>query len=65
MKKAVISDSLSYQAPLLVDISNQLVEDFKKLFDLQPFLPVEYFKWKGNIEKIKVNKIPNGYRTHV
>jgi len=31
-----------------IRLSNSLIEDFKKIFDLEPVLPVEYIDWKKN-----------------
>jgi len=32
----------------IVQLSNPLIEDLKKLFDLEPVLPVEYVDWNKN-----------------
>ncbi len=31
-----------------VQLSNSFIEDLKKIFDLEPVLPVEYIDWKKN-----------------
>jgi len=41
-----------FLAPLLVEISNHLIDDFKKLYDLKQVLPVEYIELKEEQAKI-------------
>jgi hypothetical protein len=40
-KKEVENDLLFALAPLTAQFSNQLFEDFKKLYELKPFINVE------------------------
>ena len=40
MKKAILSNGFSTKAPLSFDLSNQLIEDLKKIYDLRGFINV-------------------------
>ena len=48
-KKAIISDGLSHKASPVVEISNQVINDFKKIYELKSVLPVSAL----NISKLK------------
>ncbi|MCH6560661.1 hypothetical protein IH799_09950 [candidate division KSB1 bacterium] len=45
-KKAIKNDGLLRRASPIVKISNQLIEDFKKIYELRPILPVAALKIK-------------------
>ena len=45
-KKAIKNDGLLRGASPIVKISNQLIEDFKKIYELRPVLPVAALKIK-------------------
>ncbi len=56
-EKAVENNGLSYRASPIVKISNQLLEDFKKIYELKPILPVSALKYKNLGRKNKTDSI--------